>query len=110
MLSSSNGMRRHQATTAFALPCLCAAILLSPACTSQASYQRQIKHTRELLLQAGDPDSLETAAFLTDVGKDHPAERLDAFARADAAAPERPSLVWLHLTAAGYVPSVSLGH
>src|SRR5205807_8683808 len=70
MLSSSNGMRRHQATTAFALPCLCAAILLSAACTTQASYQRQIKHTRELLLQAGDPDSLETAAFLTEFGKD----------------------------------------
>jgi len=109
MLSSSNGMRRHQATTAFALPCLCAAILLSAACTTQASYQRQIKHTRELLLQAGDPDSLETAAFLTEFGKDEPAERLEAFARADAAAPDRPDLIWLHLQACGEVPSCTTG-
>jgi len=102
-------MRRHQATTAFALPCLCAAILLSAACTTQASYQRQIKHTRELLLQAGDPDSLETAAFLTEFGKDEPAERLEAFARADAAAPDRPDLIWLHLQACGEVPSCTTG-
>jgi hypothetical protein len=84
---------------------LSAALLIASGCTTQASYQRHINHTRELLLQAGDPDSLEAAAFLTAIGKEEPAERLELFARADAAAPERPDLVWMHLQACGQVPS-----
>jgi hypothetical protein len=91
------------------LPCLCAAIFLNAACATQTSYQRQINHTREQLLQAGDPDSLEAAALLTGFGKDEPAERLEVFARADAAAPDRPDLIWLHLVACGAVPSCATG-
>ncbi len=82
-----------------------AGLLAASACTTQASYQRHIDHTRELLLQSGDPDSLEAAAFLTGIGKEEPAQRLELFARADAAAPERPDLVWMHLQACGQVAS-----
>lgn len=102
-------MRRHQAISAFVMLCLYAATFLTAACTTQASNERRINHTRELLLLAGDPDSLETAALLTGFGKDEPAERLEAFARADAAAPDQPDLIWLHLVACGEVPSCTTG-
>ena len=99
-------MRRPAALPKCVATALVAASLLSTsACTTQASYQRQIKHTHDLLLQAGDPDSLEAAAFLVGLGKDQPGERLEAFARADASAPDRPDLVWLHLEACSHVPS-----
>ena len=109
MLFYSYGMRRHAVARAFEKPFLVAAFLLIGACTTQASYQRQINHTRDLLLQAGDPDSLAAAAFLTGFGKNEPAERLEVFARADAAAPDRPDLLWLHLEACGQVPSCATG-
>lgn len=99
----------HLRVAIFRLPLLAAALLAIAACTTQASYRRHINHTRELLLQSGDPDSLEAAAFLTGIGKDEPAERLELFARADAAAPERPDLVWLHLEACGQVSSCATG-
>ena len=98
----------QEATTALTLTYLCAAILLNAACATQASYQRQINHTRAQLLQAGDPDSLEAAALLTGFGKEEPAERLEAFARADAAAPDRPDLIWLHLMAYPGAPPCAL--
>lgn len=88
---------------------LSVALSVAPACTTQASYQRHLNHTRELLLQAGDADSLEAAAFLTGLGKEEPAERLEFFARAAAAAPERKDLVWMHLQACGQVPSCATG-
>jgi hypothetical protein len=59
----------------------------------QAAYDRKIQRTEQLLIAAGDADSLAAAAML----RFDPAQRLTLSARAVSKAPDRPDLVWLNL-------------
>lgn len=63
----------------------------------QAAYDRKIQRTEQLLIAAGDADSLAAAAMLSVGPTFDPAQRLTLSARAVSKAPDRPDLVWLNL-------------
>jgi hypothetical protein len=63
----------------------------------QAAYERKTQHTEQLLIAAGDADSLAAAAMLSIGPTFDPAQRLTLSARAVSKAPDRPDLVWLNL-------------
>ena len=63
----------------------------------QAAYDRKIQRTEQLLIAAGDADSLAAAAMLSVGPTFDPAQRLSLSARAVSKAPDRPDLVWLNL-------------
>src|ERR1700722_13164158 len=78
-----------------------AAIVCSGCATDgvrrQAAYARKIQRTEQLLIAAGDADSLAAAAMLSVGPTFDPAQRLTLSARAVSKAPDRPDLVWLNL-------------
>jgi hypothetical protein len=63
----------------------------------QSTYVRKIQRTEQLLIAAGDADSLAAAAMLSVGPTFDPAQRLALSARAVSKAPDRPELVWLNL-------------
>jgi hypothetical protein len=63
----------------------------------QSTYVRKIQRTEQLLIAAGDADSLAAAAMLSVGPTFDPAQRLTLSARAVSKAPDRPDLVWLNL-------------
>lgn len=63
----------------------------------QAAYDRKIQRTEQLLIAAGDADSLAAAAMLSVGPTVHPVQRLSLIARAVSKSPDRPDLVWLNL-------------
>jgi hypothetical protein len=63
----------------------------------QSTYVRKIQRTEQLLIAAGDADSLAAAAMLSIGPTFDPAQRLTLSARAVSKAPDRPDLVWLNL-------------
>jgi hypothetical protein len=63
----------------------------------QSTYVREIQRTEQLLIAAGDADSLAAAAMLSVGPTFDPAQRLTLSARAVSKAPDRPDLVWLNL-------------
>jgi hypothetical protein len=78
------------------------AAILCTGCTTdgawqQAAYNRKIQHTEQLLIAAGDADSLAAAAMLSIGPTVSPVQRLTLIARAVLKAPDRPDLVWLNI-------------
>ncbi len=78
------------------------AAILCNGCTSdgvrqQAAYDRKIQRTEQLLIAAGDADSLAAAAMLSIGPTINPVQRLTLIARAVSKAPDRPDLVWLNV-------------
>ena len=63
----------------------------------QAAYDRKIQRTEQLLIAAGDADSLAAAAMLSMGPTVNPVQRLTLIARAVSKAPDRPDLVWLNV-------------
>ena len=63
----------------------------------QAAYDRKIQHTEQILIAAGDADSLAAAAMLSIGPTVNPLQRLTLIARAVAESPDRPDLVWLNV-------------
>ncbi len=63
----------------------------------QAAYDRKIQRTEQLLIAAGDADSLAATAMLSIRPEGNPVQRLTLIARAVSKAPDRPDLVWLNL-------------
>jgi len=63
----------------------------------QAAYNRKIQRTEQLLIAAGDADSLAAAAILSIGPTVNPVQRLTLIARAVSKAPDRPDLVWLNV-------------
>ena len=63
----------------------------------QVAYARKIQRTEQLLIAAGDADSLAAAAMLSIGPTVNPAQRLTLIARAVSEAPDRPDLVWLNV-------------
>jgi hypothetical protein len=78
-----------------------AAILCNGCATDgvrqQAAYDRKIQRTEQLLIAAGDADSLAAAAMLSVGPTFNPVQRLTLIARAVSEAPDRPDLVWLNV-------------
>ena len=74
---------------------LCAGCVVTDA-RHHAGYEQTVERTTRALIAAGDADSLAAAAELG-WPKDDPIKRLTLIARAVAAAPDRPDLVWLNL-------------
>ena len=78
-----------------------AAILCNGCATDgvrqQAAYDRKIQRTEQLLIAAGDADSLAAAAMLSIGPTVNPVQRLTLIARAVSKAPDRPDLVWLNV-------------
>lgn len=77
--------------------------MLSGGCSAngafeQAKYDRKIQRAEQMLLAAGDPDSLATAAILRFGPSFTPAQPLELIARAVSAAPNRADLVWLNIS------------
>jgi hypothetical protein len=77
-------------------------LLLCAGCASdgvrgQAAYNRKIQRTEQLLISAGDADSLAAAAMLSIGPKVDPGQGLTLIARAVERAPDRPDLVWLNV-------------
>ena len=78
------------------------AAILCTGCTSdwvrqQAAYNRKIQRTEQLLIAAGDADSLAAAAILSIGPTVNPVRRLTLITRAVLKAPDRPDLVWLNV-------------
>ena len=63
----------------------------------QAAYDREIQRAEQLLMAAGDADSLAAVALLNIGPTVHPVQRLTLIERAVAEAPDRPDLVWLNV-------------
>jgi hypothetical protein len=63
----------------------------------QAAYARKIQRTEQLLIVAGDADSLAAAGMLSIGPTVNPVQRLTLIARAVSKAPDRPDLVWLNV-------------
>jgi hypothetical protein len=63
----------------------------------QAAYDRKIQRTEQLLIRAGDADSLAAAAMLSSGPTVNAGERLTLIAQAVSKAPDRPDLVWLNI-------------
>jgi hypothetical protein len=63
----------------------------------QASFDRKVQRTEQLLIAAGDADSLAAAAMLSIGPTDNPVQRLTLIERAVSEAPDRPDLVWLNI-------------
>jgi hypothetical protein len=63
----------------------------------------QVQRAASMLARRGDPDSLAAAAALTFMKDRAGAEQLAA--RASAAGPNRPDLLWLHATLCGETPN-----
>ena len=63
----------------------------------QAAYARKNQHTEQILIAAGDADSLAAAAMLSIGPGIDPVQRLTLISRAVAEAPGRPDLVWLNV-------------
>lgn len=82
-------------------PIVLAAMLCAGCATDgvrqQAAYDRKIQRTKQLLIAAGDADSLEAAAMLSIWPGIDPVQRLTLISRAVAEAPGRPDLVWLNV-------------
>jgi hypothetical protein len=78
-----------------------AAILCNGCATDgvrqQAEYDRKIQRTEQLLIAAGDADSLAAAAMVSIGPTVNPVKRLTLIARAVSKAPDRPDLVWLNV-------------
>jgi hypothetical protein len=78
------------------------ATILCNGCASDgvrqhAANDRKVQRIEQLLIAAGDADSLEAAAMLSIGPTVNPAQRLTLMARAVSEAPDRPDLVWLNL-------------
>jgi len=77
------------------------AAMVSNGCTTdrarRQSYDRKIQRTQQLLIAAGDPDSLAAAAVLRVGPTVDPVERLALIERAVSKAPDRPDLAWLNI-------------
>jgi hypothetical protein len=81
---------------------LALATILCVGCASddvrqQAARDREAQHLDQLLIAAGDADSLAAAALLSLGSTVNPGHRLTLMARAVSEAPDRPDLVWLDL-------------
>jgi hypothetical protein len=78
-----------------------AAILCNGCATDgvrqQAVSDRKIQRTKQLLIAAGDADSLAAAAMLSIGPTVNPVQRLKLMARAVSEAPDRPDLIWLNV-------------
>ena len=78
------------------------AAILCTGCTTdwvrqQAAYNRKIQRIEQLLIAAGDADSLAAAAMLSIGPTVNPVQRLTLITRAVLKAPDRPELVWLNV-------------
>src|ERR1700730_15881960 len=78
-----------------------AAILCNGCATDggrqQGADERKIQRTEQLLITAGDADSLAAAAMLSIGPTVNPLQRLTLMARAVSEAPDRPDLIWLNV-------------
>lgn len=99
---------RLQATCPIALAALLLAGCGGDPASQHAAYERNAQHTRATLVMAGDPDSLEAAAFYGRLWGDEPAERLALVERAASAAPDRPDIAWLQIQLCTAVPTCDL--
>jgi hypothetical protein len=63
----------------------------------QGADERKIQRTEQLLIAAGDADSLAAAAMLSIGPTVNPLQRLTLMARAVSEAPDRPDLIWLNV-------------
>jgi len=77
------------------------AAILGSGCASdearrQAAYDRKLQRTEQLLVAAGDADSLAAAALLN-IRPVNALRRLTLIESAVSKAPERPDLVWLNI-------------
>jgi hypothetical protein len=78
------------------------AVILCNGCATdgvgkQAAYDRKIQRTEQLLIAAGDADSLAAAAMLSIGPTVNPGQRLTLIAQAVSRAQDRPDLVWLNV-------------
>jgi hypothetical protein len=78
------------------------AAILCNGCASdgvrqQAANDRKVERIEQLLIAAGDADSLAAAAMLSIGPTVNPVQRLTLMARAVSEAPNRPDLVWLNI-------------
>ena len=90
---------RYRAATLVLIGFVC---LLSAGCAAdrvrqQAASERKVQRTQQLLIAAGDADSLAAAVMLSFGPKADPAQRLTLISRAVEAAPDRPELLWLNI-------------
>lgn len=67
------------------------------ALQQQAANDRKLQRTEQLLVAAGDADSLAAAAMLSVGPTVLPEQRLTLMARAVSQAPDHPDLVWLNI-------------
>lgn len=90
-------MRPRSVTVIAAFAALCSSGCDVGSADRHAAFERSAERTRTALIKAGDPDSLEAAAFFGRAWGDQPPESLALISRAAAAAPERPDIAWLRL-------------
>lgn len=90
-------MRPRRPSSA-AVPAVLALAVLGSCATPDTGHQvtveNRVVRTEAALIAAGDPDSLQAAALVSD---DEPAARLHLIQRAAVAAPDRPDIAWWHL-------------
>jgi hypothetical protein len=86
------------------------ATILCSGCASdgvrqQAANDREVHRIEQLLIAAGDADSLAAAAILSIGPTVNPVQRLTLMTRAVSEAPDRPDLVWLNVRLCAQVES-----
>jgi hypothetical protein len=93
----STSLSRLSASLLMGLPTILGYGCAADGVRLQSTYVRKIQRTEQLLIAAGDADSLAAAAMLSVGPTFDPAQRLTLSACAVSKMPDRPDLVWLNL-------------